>query len=259
MVGYVYLTENLINSKKYIGSHKKDTFDEKYHGSGKIIKLAIKKYGADNFITTILETCDSLEDLCYKEEYWIKYYNAVEDESFYNMSYSGYMRNAKLVGKNNPFYGKHHTDETKQQMKQHHYGCSGNNNPMFGRKGGLSPIYGIKRSEETKQKISKIRKGVQLSEETKLKISKSQTGKKQSKETILKRVKANKEKGIKPPSPLGKIWITNGNEDHYIELNMLDEHIKNGYWRGRSKGRNKNCKVKPESFASSSIADKLSK
>jgi len=40
---------------------------------------------------------------------------------------------------------------------------------------------------------------------------------------------------------------------------MLDEYIKNGYWRGRTKGRNKNCKVKPESFASSSIADKLSK
>ena len=45
MFGYVYLTENLINGKCYIGRHSSPTFDKKYKGSGVAIKKAIKKYG----------------------------------------------------------------------------------------------------------------------------------------------------------------------------------------------------------------------
>ena len=45
MYGYIYLTTNHINGKKYIGQKKSNVFlGEKYLGSGKILKQALKKW-----------------------------------------------------------------------------------------------------------------------------------------------------------------------------------------------------------------------
>lgn len=62
MFGYIYETKNLINGKTYIGK-KQGEFDEKYYGSGMILKQALKKYGKKNFKITILSTHDSVEEL----------------------------------------------------------------------------------------------------------------------------------------------------------------------------------------------------
>ena len=61
MIGYVYITTNLINNKKYIGLKTSDVFVPNYFGSGKIIKKAINKYGKNNFSVEILEECKSLQ------------------------------------------------------------------------------------------------------------------------------------------------------------------------------------------------------
>lgn len=84
---FVYLTTNKINGKRYVGMTTRD--DDNYLGSGMAIKSAISKHGKENFIREILETADDFESLCEKEIKWISYYNAVEDPSFYNMSYGG--------------------------------------------------------------------------------------------------------------------------------------------------------------------------
>lgn len=55
MYGYIYKTTNLINGKFYIGKHKSEKYDPSYYGSGKIIRLAIKKYGLENFKNEVLE------------------------------------------------------------------------------------------------------------------------------------------------------------------------------------------------------------
>ena len=79
----VYLTENLINGKRYIG---RDMYnDPTYLGSGKLLNKAIKKYGRENFHKTILQVCNNIEELQIAEEYWIRKYNAAYDDNFYNI------------------------------------------------------------------------------------------------------------------------------------------------------------------------------
>ena len=71
----------------------------------------------------------------------------------------------KNAGKNSSFYGKHHSEETKQKISE----------SMKGKNKGK------KRSEETKQKISKTNKGRHRSEETKRKMSEACKGKRAGK------------------------------------------------------------------------------
>jgi group I intron endonuclease len=52
-----------------------------------------------------------------------------------------------------------------------------------------------KHSEETKQKISKLRTGMKFSEEHVANMSKARMGKKQSRETVQKRVQTNRDRG----------------------------------------------------------------
>lgn len=83
----IYITENLINGKKYIG---KDTQNKKsYLGSGKLLKRAIKKYGIENFKKTIIEICDNNKQLSEREKYWISFFNAINDENYYNLAIGG--------------------------------------------------------------------------------------------------------------------------------------------------------------------------
>ena len=86
-MAYIYLTTNLINGKKYIGQHN-GSIKDNYLGSGVLLVKAIEKYGKENFKKEILEECD-ITELDEKEKYWIAYYNALEDENFYNLSKGG--------------------------------------------------------------------------------------------------------------------------------------------------------------------------
>lgn len=89
MYGYIYLTTNLVNGKQYIGKHKSEAFDENYKGSGILIRKAIDKYGIDNFSCEVLCECFSDEKLNEKEIYYIKLYDAVNNENFYNIASGG--------------------------------------------------------------------------------------------------------------------------------------------------------------------------
>lgn len=89
MYGYVYLTTNLVNGKKYIGKHASEVFDESYQGSGLLFLKAQKKYGKENFHTEILCECESEDILNEKEVYYIAINKAVEDDTYYNTSFGG--------------------------------------------------------------------------------------------------------------------------------------------------------------------------
>ena len=80
--GFIYVTTNLINGKKYIGKHT--TFGDDYLGSGTILKKAIGKYGKENFVRKDIAFAYDHEQLCDLEKYYIDKFKAVTDPNFYN-------------------------------------------------------------------------------------------------------------------------------------------------------------------------------
>lgn len=89
MFGFVYLTTNNVNGKRYIGQRRLTRGHENYLGSGRLIKKAIKKYGAKSFSREILCYAGSCEELNTWEYFYVCLYNAVEDVSFYNLRAGG--------------------------------------------------------------------------------------------------------------------------------------------------------------------------
>jgi len=60
---YVYKTQNKINGKIYIGKHTTSSIDDKYIGSGSVLRKAIQKHGKHNFKKQILAFCTCIEEL----------------------------------------------------------------------------------------------------------------------------------------------------------------------------------------------------
>jgi len=64
----IYQTINLINNKIYIGAHSTNDINDGYIGSGKMLNLAIKKYGIENFKREVLHMFNSPEEMFEKEK-----------------------------------------------------------------------------------------------------------------------------------------------------------------------------------------------
>jgi len=84
--GFIYMTTNMINGKKYIGQKKLDTGSrwKSYLGSGYHLMMSIKKYGKENFSREIIAIAYSFDQLNELEHKFINYHNAVESEDYYN-------------------------------------------------------------------------------------------------------------------------------------------------------------------------------
>lgn len=89
MVGYIYLTKNLINGRMYIGKHHSAIYDSNYYGSGKILQQAIERYGKENFTNEILFEANTVEELNLKEIQFISEYRKKYKEKMYNIANGG--------------------------------------------------------------------------------------------------------------------------------------------------------------------------
>lgn len=117
MYGYIYLTTNNVNNKKYIGQSSYKKINKKdYLGSGKYLKKAIQKYGKENFSQEILIEAETFEELNHLEKIYIAKYNAVQSKEFYNISPGG---RASLG-----FTGKKHSIERNQKLSIRYKGHS---------------------------------------------------------------------------------------------------------------------------------------
>lgn len=148
--GKVYVGKS-INIKKRFYDHAKDEYSN-YKKHTTPITNAIRKYGWNSFDKKIIEVCDKIFIL-EKETYWIRQYDALNRNKGYNVceysndttgykhtkearlkmsiSHKGKKKNfskeyieilksrIKAVtgpGKNNPMYGKKHTEITKNKI-----------------------------------------------------------------------------------------------------------------------------------------------
>lgn len=115
---YLYRITNRINGKIYIGIHSTASLDDLYMGSGIRLHEAYAKYGIEHFTKDILKFCNSREEL-YSLEKEIVNKSFVNREDVYNISLGG-SGVYGLSGEKNHFYGKRHTEETKERMRKNH-------------------------------------------------------------------------------------------------------------------------------------------
>lgn len=157
----IYKITNLTNNKVYIGQSV-DILNKRWplhvcllnNGTHDNIHLqnAWNKYGENNFEFSIIIRCEQIELNDY-EKHYISLYKSYNPEFGYNLTLGG--------------EGCIPTEETKKKMSEAHIGLlgtaeskrkqseklSGKNNPMYGRRGSLSPVYGKPKSKETIQKL----------------------------------------------------------------------------------------------------------
>lgn len=242
MYYYVYQITNLINNKIYVGRHKspKHPAINGYYGSGKLIIVAIKKYGKENFTKEVLQFCSSLEESCIKEaeivtEDFVKRkdtYNLKEgglvgwDHYYGTETHKANSRKGGLKSANNPnnvfyskeFHEKNAYNNTPERMK------------LLGEKAN-SPSAQRKRKETFKR--NKHSQGENNSQYGKVWISNILTKEIRritNKDTIPEGWVRGK-KGHQPK----RLWVNNGIKEYYILIKMEPQYIKKGFIKGRIK------------------------
>lgn len=155
---YVYLIQNKINNKIYIGQtndyeyrwfcHLNNAFNENTLYYNTYIARAIRKHGKDNFNFHLIETHDLISDTNEAEEFFISYFNSANNNFGYNI---------KLGGNNHKM-----SIETKKKI--------GMANSIANK--------GKKMPQIVKDKISKALKGKIVSKKARENLSKSLKGNK---------------------------------------------------------------------------------
>lgn len=225
----------------YIGSSKLTKIENGYRGSVvskkyKKIFIQEKNDNPNLFEIEILSRHDNREEALVVELFLQKKFNVVKSKMFFNESYASVngMFGRDVAGENNPMFGKKHSDYTKKILKE---------------KRGLLKRYEITEehkkiislthknkivSEETRELISKNRKGKNCginnhmfgkshTDETKEKIRNSQLGKKHTDETKKKISEINKGKVLSDET---KEKISNAKKGKKRDK-FSDEWIKN--------------------------------
>ncbi len=205
----IYKITNLINGKYYIGKHKTKNLDDGYMGSGKLLKLAINKYGIENFKKEILHVFDNEAEMDAKERELV-----VVNESTYNLVEGGQggFGYINSVGLNKYYPGKREHNLIKSKMAKEPYRTYIENN-----------------REEHRLKVKQgLAKSANQSWRGNWK------GKKHSQETIsyLREIRAGTGQGM-ANSQYGTCWITDGIINQKIKICDLATWIDKGFKRGR--------------------------
>lgn len=104
----IYKTINTLNGKFYIGKHQTSDPNDRYLGSGKALRLAIKKYGKKNFIKEILFVFDTEEEMNEKEKELVTQELITSTQCY----------NCGIGGEGGPqFRGRKHSEETRQKLR----------------------------------------------------------------------------------------------------------------------------------------------
>lgn len=222
MIG-IYRITNKINGKFYIGQsvdiNRRFMEHKAPHGKMTSIKLAIKKYGKENFLFEVIEECN-IEDLDAREIYWI-----ARLQPQYNRDEGG--RGSR---------GHHVSDDLRNYLSER--------NKQFW--DNLSET----EKESICARLTGPPNGHTVSEETRAKLRAANLGKVQSAETVDRRCDTMKKK-----KAAGYVQTNAGHKKKVrcIETNQIFESVKStgeslsvhpSCITGVLKGRYKTCKGK---------------
>lgn len=198
---YVYQTTNKINGKIYVGVHRSDNIEkDNYLGSGKIFLKALEKYGKENFERVILFEFDTAKE-AYEKEREIINEEFIDRDDTYNTAPGGH---GGVLTKENPFKGKHHSEETKRILSEKSSNkrhteeikqqisetlkerfsemTEEERKDYFGRPGEQNGFYEKTHSEETRKIISEKNTGRIATEEERRKMSEAGKGRPKTEE-----------------------------------------------------------------------------
>lgn len=142
MCSGIYCIENKINGKRYIGqsinidNRRREHFRTLRQGAhgNRYLQNAWNKYGENNFEFYVLIFCEKFELTRY-EQFFVDKYNMLYNiavkcvDSTMGVVYSKESKEKFRVinsGKNNPMYGRKHSDKTSDRMSEL---ANGNKNP----------------------------------------------------------------------------------------------------------------------------------
>lgn len=264
--GYIYMTTDLRNGKKYIGKKKAREFLYiDYVGSGKIISNIKNKYGLSVFEVELIGWYETKDELNKAERFWIRVHDTRKPKG-YNISeggdwgditegmtedeYEAWRKKISdsVAGDNNGFYGRHHSEGSKEKIRSRYYP-----------KGEDNPNYGKARTEETRRKISEATKGREawnkglslgpISEESRAKRRDIFSGEgnpfygrhhsKESKEKMREKLlghELSKETRNKISAKLlGTVFYNNGEKTVRISKDEISYYESLGYTKGRAR------------------------
>lgn len=188
--GYVYLTIDWSNGYAYVGQHL-GSFNPLYLGSGTRVTASVKKHGRKSFTVSALEFCATQPELNQAEADHISILRSY-GAKLYNIAPGGDCRGVFPRGFSRGPHSESHRKKIADASSKHRHtpetiakisalvkarGWSGPNHPSWG----------MKRSLETRAKISRSKKGVKLpphTEEAKRKMSLGHMGIRHTPEVI---------------------------------------------------------------------------
>lgn len=192
----VYKHTNTHNGKIYIGVTSQRPSKRWDCGRGyqknQHFWSAIQKYGWDSFLHEILFDNLSADEAFSKEQELIQEYDSCNCEKGYNLSTGGEHGAEGRFGEKHPMWGKHHTEETKQKIRNRNLGVPFSPERLAA---FHAHIDREELSERAKRKFAYCNKGRKWSEESNRKRSESNKGKKRSEESR-DRIRQSKRKPI---------------------------------------------------------------
>ena len=181
---YLYKIVNTLNGKVYIGqtvNTGRRWSDHKWlskHKQEQYIHRAMNKYGIEKFEYVIIAVCRSSEDANDIEKTLIEQYRSRNQEFGYNIAPGGETPwNKGLSPEQQPMYGKHHSEESRKKISEGNIGKKMSPHTDEWKQKCTEWLTGRPVSEETGEKLSNSNKGLKRSEQTRKRISEYQSGK----------------------------------------------------------------------------------